>query len=377
MKRVSTFVASLTALAIAACGQASTSAAQAPPLVAFADQGACAPEDAAAPYPGASWTEINAAAAGWNEEALRRALDAAERGHWVAGMIIHNGRVVGRFGDTAAAYDTRSIRKSIMGAVVGQLVAEGRLSLEATLADLHINERAAPLSARERTATLRHLMQSRSGIYREAAFMTTGDREGMPAREAHAPGETYWYNNWDFNAIGTIVRNAAGPLDQVIESRIARPLGMQDFSASDVRERFEEVSEHSAYRIWMSTRDRARFGYLYMRHGCWAGRQIVPPAFVADSLAPHTNRTEADDFGMMWRSQEGIERLGMRERWYSSRGNHLQYIMLIPEWNVLVVLTTDMDQSGWMNMVQQRIGLRPEIEDVRNVIEAIGQARPR
>jgi len=380
MKRTLNLALAVSALAIAACGQAAESAAQAPPapaLVAFTDQGACAPEDAGATYPDAAWAEIDPAVAGWNEAALQRALDAAQRGHWAAGMIIHNGRVVARFGDTAATYDTRSIRKSIMGAVVGQLAAEGRLSLDATLAELNIDERAAPLSARERTATLRQLMQSRSGVYRQAAFMTAEDREGMPARDTHAPGQSYWYNNWDFNAVGSIVRNAAGPLDQVIETRIARPLGMQDFAASDVRERFENVSEHSAYRIWMSTRDRARFGYLYLRHGCWAGRQVVPAAFVADSLYPHTNRTESDDFGMMWRSQEAIERLGMRERWYSSRGNHLQYIMLIPEWDVLVVLTTDMDQPGWMNMLQRRAGLRPEIADVRNVMEAISEARPR
>lgn len=379
MSTLSRVAATLTAalFTLASCSPASTAAPPpAPPLVAFAPQGACAPEDASARYPAENWQTVDPATIGWDDDGVARMLDAARRGHWVAGMFIHNGQVIARFGDTSATYDSRSIRKSVMGAVIGQLIAEQRLSLDATLGDLGVDDVEA-LSAQERTATLQQLMQSRSGVYRQAAFMTAGDREGMPAPGAHAPGTHYWYNNWDFNALGTIVRNVAGPLDQVVNERIARPLGMQDFQPSDVRERFEDLSQHSAYRIWMSTRDRARFGYLYLRNGCWAGQQIVPAAFVADSLQPHTNRDEADDFGYLWRSQEGIARLGMTQRFYSSRGNHLQYIMLIPEWDMVVVLTTDMDQPGWINWVQARTGFRPEIEDVTAVLHAINEARPR
>jgi CubicO group peptidase (beta-lactamase class C family) len=368
-----------TLAALTACEQQSTSSAQPAPVAPIASPAfieACAPEDAAAVYPDEHWASVDAEAAGWSDEGVQRLLDAAQRGHWVSGMLVHGGRVIARFGDVSAEYDSRSIRKAFMGAVVGQLVHEGRLSLDATLAELDIDD-DPPLTPRERTATLRQMLQSRTGIYREAAFMTAGDREGMPAPGAHAPGEAYWYNNWSFNALGTVVRNATGAsLGAVIDARIARPLGMEDFGPEDVRERFEDVSRHSAYRTWMSTRDRARFGLLYLRHGCWAGRQIVPAQFVADSLYPHTNRNDADDFGYLWRSQEAITRVGMTQRWYSARGNALQYIMLVPEWDVVLVLTTDMDRPGWMNWVGKRLGMQPEMEDVSEVLTELGRARP-
>jgi CubicO group peptidase (beta-lactamase class C family) len=337
---------------------------------------ACAPEDVAAVYPGEHWTPVNPANAGWSDEGVQRLLNAAERGHWVAGMLVYRGHVVARFGDTSAEYDSRSIRKAFVGAVIGQLVDEGALSLDATLAELNINDNP-PLTPRERTATLQQMLESRTGIYRDAAFMTHDDREGMPAPGTHAPGEAYWYNNWSFNALGTVVRNAThADLGSVIDARVARPLGMEDFSPEDVHEQFEDVSQHSAYRTWMSTRDRARFGLLYLRHGCWAGRQIVPAQFVADSLYPHTNRDHADDFGYLWRSQEAITRVGMTERWYSARGNALQYIMLIPEWDVVLVLTTDMDRPGWMNWIRRRAGMEPEMENVSEVLTELGHARP-
>jgi CubicO group peptidase (beta-lactamase class C family) len=375
---VSAIVATLTTLA--ACEQQSASSAQTPPAPRIASPAfteACAPEDAAAEYPGEHWTPTNPASAGWSDEGVERLLNAAERGHWVSGMFVHRGRVVARFGDTAAEYDSRSIRKAFMGAVIGQLVHEGRLSLDSTLADLNIDD-DPPLPPRERTATLQEMLQSRTGIYREAAFMTPGDREGMPAPGTHAPGEAYWYNNWSFNALGTVVRNTTGAaLGSVIDARIAQPLGMEDFGPEDVREQFEDVSQHSAYRTWMSTRDRARFGLLYLRHGCWSGRQIVPAQFVAESLQPSTLRDPSDDFGYLWRSREGEAAFGMTQRWYYARGNAMQYIAIIPEWDVVMVLTTDMDRPGWMNWVGSRLGMQPDLEDISAVLLALNQARPR
>lgn len=367
--------------ALAACENAtplaSRRAEDVTPIGSPAFNQACSPEDASATYPGPHWTVVDPANAGWSEEGVERLLNAAEAGHWVSGMVVHQGRVVARFGDTSAAYDTRSIRKALMGAVIGQLVEEGKLALDATLAELNIDEQPA-LSPQDRTATLRHMLQSRAGIYREAAFTTPEDREGMPAPGTHRPGEEYWYNNWSFNALGTIVRNATGAdLGAVIHARIARPLGMEDFGPEDVRERFENVSQHSAYLTWMSTRDRARFGLMFLHNGCWAGRQIVPAQFVADSLQPSTFRDPSDDFGYLWRSREPMTRAGMTQRWYYARGNALQYVMLIPEWDVVVVLTTDMDRPGWLNWLTARLGMQPDLENVTAVLLALNEARPR
>lgn len=369
-------IALSTAITASACAQPASAPPPAPVVLAFTPpEETCSATDAAAFYPGETWTEIDPAAQGWSDAGLAEWLDTAQRAQWAAGMIVHRGRVVARFGDIDRPYDTRSIRKSVLGAVVGQLVTEDRLSLDASLADLAIND-DPPLSDRERTTTVRQLLQSRGGVFRPAAFMTGEEREEMPAAEAHAPGETYVYNNWGFNALGTIVRNIAGPLDQVITTRVAEPLGMQDFSVGDVRERFEDLSDHSAYRIWMSTRDRARFGYFYLRHGCWQGRQIVPSSWVDESIYPHTNREEEDDFGYVWRSSEALTRIGMTGRYFYSRGNSLQYIMVVPEWDVVMVLTTDMDHSGFVNVIRKRTGMMPEFEDVRDVMTALGRARP-
>ena len=51
--------------------------------------------------------------------------------------------------------------------------------------------------------------------------------ELRPARFSHAPGTFWYYNNWDFNALGAIYEHAAG--DSVFGAfnrEIARPIGM-------------------------------------------------------------------------------------------------------------------------------------------------------
>jgi CubicO group peptidase (beta-lactamase class C family) len=43
--------------------------------------------------------------------------------------------------------------------------------------------------------------------------------------------------------------------------------------------------------MYLSTRDMARLGYLTLRGGSWAGRELLPPTWVAELTTP-TSRTE-------------------------------------------------------------------------------------
>lgn len=51
-----------------------------------------------------------------------------------------------------------------------------------------------------------------------------------PARGSFGPGEEFYYNNWDFNVLGTIFETETGiALGVAFNQWIAQPLGMQDF----------------------------------------------------------------------------------------------------------------------------------------------------
>lgn len=358
----------------------SLGAPSAAPSAANTPQGAGRTCPAAQPgwrFPEAQWSEADAASLGWDAEALEAAWDAAERGHYAAGMLVYRGQVIGRFGDLARPYQTRSIRKSLLNAMIGQLVAEGSIDLTDTLAELGIDDKPA-LTEREKQATVRDLLMSRSGVYHDAAYMSRGDFDGQPERGAYGPGEHFWYNNWDFNALGKITGDALGAdLFEQFDRRVARPVGMQDYTPASGQFHYQRRdSIHPAYLIDMSARDRARFGLLYLNGGCWDGNQVVPADWVTTTVAPLTDRSASDspDYGYLWWSQSGVG--DMEGRLIMARGANHQYITLIPEADAVLVLVNDMNRPGWLNWLRNRLGLAPEFEDYGNVLRSVVAARP-
>lgn len=322
-------------------------------------------------FPAADWQAADPASLGWNRPALEAAMTRASKS-WSSGMLVHRGRVIGQFGDVSAPYETRSMRKSFLNAVAGQLEAEGKLDLAATLGALQIDE-VTPLTDIEKTATVAHLMQSRAGIYLQGAYTVPGDIDDIPPRGSHRPGEAYFYSNWAFNALGTVVEKAGGAsIFALFDKRVAKPLRMQDFVvARDGTYRREDVSRHAAYLFDMSSRDRARFGLLYGRGGCWNGRRLLPADWIARSTAPISVEANGPDYGLNWWSEEAPQ--GLTQRVFMARGFIHQYILVVPEIDAVLVLSVDM-KNGRQLMAQ---GLKPPTEaDYRAVRDAVLAARP-
>ena len=63
----------------------------------------------------------------------------------------------------------------------------------------------------------------------------------------------------------------------MLESDLARPIGMQDFEHAKQR-KISSMPEsiHPEYAMYLSTRDRARIGPLMLRGADWNGAQVMP-----------------------------------------------------------------------------------------------------
>lgn len=249
-----------------------------------------------------AWQKTDPAAAGWSVERLAAARAYADTLDPTAVMIVQRGKVVAEWGDVTRAVNVASVRKSLLSALYGIAVAEGRIDPASTLAELGIDDKAPALTAAEKTATVRDLLMARSGIYHAAAYETGDMKRKRPERGSHAPGTFWFYNNWDFNALGTIYRQQTGEdIFDSFERRIVRPLGMEDFSARQGRYVLESVSIHPAYPFAMSARDAARFGQLYLDGGAWQGRRIIPASWIGESTTAysHTRRGHLG-YGYLW-----------------------------------------------------------------------------
>ena len=239
--------------------------------------------------------------AGYETDALAEARSLADSLAAPAVMLVVDGAVLAAWGDVTEVLETRSVRKSLVNALFGQAVAEGRVDLDATLDELGIEEET-PLTEAERGARVRDLLSSRSGIYLAAAAESGTQSEERPARGSHPAGAYWWYNNWDFNVAGVILERALeGDLYVAFDTRIARPLGMEDWRLSDGWALYQPArSRHPAHTFALSTRDLARFGELYRRGGVWDGRRIVPSTWVEESTRAHADLGEGRGYGYLW-----------------------------------------------------------------------------
>ena len=94
-------------------------------------------------------------------------------------------------GDPAEKVLIRSIRKSLLSALIGIEVKEGRLDPGATLHDLGIDDVEPALTVAEKQATVRDLMMARSGIYHSALAESAEMKASRPQRGAHQIGRAH------------------------------------------------------------------------------------------------------------------------------------------------------------------------------------------
>ncbi len=288
-------------------------------------------------WPEKSWRQLTGSqilAQNWNASLLAKATKHSAENGSMGWMLIENGLVVATFGNDSTTFIVQSVRKSFLSALYGIQVTNHLINLNWNLAKLEIDDHPDSLDANEKKATIQHLLQSRSGIYHLAASSPEHMISNLPQRGQFIPGQKWYYNNWDFNALGTIYMNVTGEdLFESFAKRVATPLGMQDFIAGNCYYKIDSVSIHPAYHFSMSMRDMARFGLLYLRNGNWQDKEIISPKWIEESTKAHTlNRREG--YGYMWWIEPQLNS-------FSARGGSGQLIMVIPDRDIVFVHCVD------------------------------------
>jgi CubicO group peptidase (beta-lactamase class C family) len=266
-------------------------------------------------------------------------------------VVLDHGRELLSIGDPSAAVDCRSIRKPLLGALFGRHVMAGTIDLDATLADLGIDDSVPPpLTSAERSAQVRDLLTCRSGVYHPSNQQGPQARAALPARGAHRPGTHFAYNNWDFNALGTILERVADrSLFEEFAGAIAGPAALPDFDLSRQLYLTEPWSEHRTYSFRISARDLARFGQLYLCGGRLGGRTVIPAEWAAASTRAHAPTGLGPGYGYLWwiadRGQL-FAGLDMPAGSFAAYGVGGQFLLVIPALDRVIALLADPSRPG-------------------------------
>lgn len=294
-------------------------------------------------------------------------MEVPERARLLAGRLGVTGIAVlgpggeAGWGETRRPVNVRSVRKSLVSALYGAAAADTPIDLGATLEELGIDDRAG-LSRAEKRARVRDLLTARSGVYHPAAYESPEMKAKRPARGAHAPGSHWYYNNWDFNALGTIYERLTGEaLFESFARRIAAPAGMEDFSPGAGRRVVAPDSVHPAQLFSLSARDLALFGRFFLE----GGRGAIPAAWIAESTRAHS-RTDLGRLGygyLWWIAPEG-SRFGPGAIFALGAGG--QGLAVLPAHDLVVAQVADVHDGA------ERLAARDFMRVLRLVLEGVG-----
>lgn len=212
-------------------------------------------------------------------------------------VVVHDGEVVCEVYANGMGPHTphilMSATKSVTGLIAGALVAEGLLDLEAPLS-VYLPELAA---TPYETATLRHLLDMRSGVAFSADDLKAyAEASGWDPAPAGAPGlhaffqglgapvterdGPFRYLSPNIDLLGWVIERVSGRrFADLVSERLWSPMGAEDPAAITLD---REGAPRTTGGMIATVRDLARLGLLLQDGGVRDGRQIVPQAWLAD-----------------------------------------------------------------------------------------------
>ncbi len=241
-------------------------------------------------------------------------------------VVVHRGRLVAeRYGGAIEHWDrpddvvgpdtpllSWSMAKSFLHALVGMLVAEGRLDPEARADVPQWRSPGEPRAA----ITLEQLLAMRDGLdfaeeYVDARASDViemlfgsgiADTAAFAAERplAAAPGARFNYSSGTTNIISGIVARTVGPggpYERFLRERLLDPLGI-----GGARVTFDDAGTWiaSSY-LYATARDFARFGLLYLRDGVWDEARLLPEGWVDHARRQRsTDATSGNGYGAQW-----------------------------------------------------------------------------
>lgn len=314
------------------------------------------------------WRSVRSAgrAAKVDVQALDRAVAAAfdeqnRAGHpdTRAIIVVQGGQIVAE--RYAPGFDRNSrllgwsATKSIAGTLIGLLVDDGRLKLDAPAPIPEWQAAGDPRAA----ITLRQLLNMTSGLSFVEAYrpgndsirmlFEVGDMAALAQSRplAQAPGSHWSYSSGTSNILSAILFHATGGtlegMARFARERLFEPAGMK---SALIEPDESGVLVGSSYG-YATARDWARFGLLYLNGGMAGGKRLLSRDWVDFVRTPSSNDARPFYNGQFWLNRveaggpKGTAFRDLPDDAFMAMGHNGQMVMIIPSRNAVIV------RLGW------------------------------
>ncbi len=260
-------------------------------------------------------------------------------------LVIRNGYIVYEHYRTPAQQTTPhhiySCTKVVTSTLIGMCVDEGNISsLDNTVLDYFPQYTFDGVTPQKESITVQHLLSMSSGLqwfdnsdYYSMASSNNPVEYVLNKSMVHTPGSYWTYNSGGSHVLSCIVNNVSVKgTAYLAEHELFTPLGIEDYTWNTL-----SGIPNGGTLLYLRSRDMAKIGLLYLNKGNWNGTQIVSEAWVENATSSQITINNPPlpsfpEYGYQWW-------MFHQENGYSAIGSNSQYILVLPDLNMIVVST--------------------------------------
>ncbi|EAQ96496.1 serine hydrolase domain-containing protein [Congregibacter litoralis] len=236
-----------------------------------------------------------------------------------------------------------SMNKSLMATWIGMQTERGLIDPAQPLAVLLADDPKRP--DLDPTLTLLHLLQMESGLDFVEVYGPGSDVTKMlytaPAMweipagkpQAYPPGEHFSYSSGDTVFASYLwQKTLKEPFEAWIAREFTAPLGMNSLVAEADA---SGVQVGSSY-VYLTARDWLKAGQLWL--DAWHGRsELLSQRWLRDSVTARPSDEKGRYGRGFWLNTDGVVFEGLPENLFYAGGHAGQFVVVIPEWETVVV----------------------------------------
>ena len=260
-------------------------------------------------------------------------------------LIVHDGAIVGERYAPGYSAGTRlqswSMAKSIINAMIGILVRDGKLAVDVPVPGL---PNGITVDSLLRQTSGQPFGSSNSGFDQSSRMQfLEPDTAAFAATSFEGkPGEKWSYTDANYQLLSGVVRRAVGGTPDAVVNFARRelfgPIGMK----SALLEFDQSGTPMGASWAFATARDWARFGLLFLDDGIIKGHRILPEGWVDYSARPTPQAAPGYGAGF-WTNRGEDDGARRRRVWgmpgdsFFALGNSGQIVLIVPSRRLVIV----------------------------------------
>lgn len=257
-------------------------------------------------------------------------------------LVVRHGKLVSETYFAAYQADTPhplySVTKSFTSTLVGIAIEQGLLvGVDRPVLDYFPGMPVKNQDAQKTGMTLEDLLTMTSGLdwqegdpFYNAMYMSEDwVRFVMNIPMRADPGEEFNYCSGCSHVLSAVLQHQVGMSTlEYADRNLFRPLGISNYT-------WDADAQGIAIGGWglsLTPRDMAKLGQLFLQGGVWQGRQVVPAAWVSAATDSYIGTGGNVEYGYQWWVDPAVGS-------YSARGRYGQVVYVVPEKDLVVVVT--------------------------------------